>query len=162
MGRRGILLAISVVVTCMLTACAGGVSGSRATLYDSIDALAADSSAIVVGAVALQRTEGDYTISSFVVESSPTNPQLGANLEDGAQAIEPGDVVEVRQMTDPRLVRGGRYALFLTETGLPGDAAGQYYVTGAVAGIYVRDGDGFRRVVPDSGDTLPETIQLAD
>jgi len=68
----------------------------------------------------------------------------------------------VRQMTDPRLVRGGQYALFLTPTMLSGEAASQYYVTGAEAGIYVRDGDVFRRVATDSGDTLPDTLDIAE
>lgn len=97
-----------------------------------------------------------------MVESSPTNPQLGANVDGGANPIEPGDVVEVRQMTDPRLVRGGQYALFLTPSMLSGDAASQYFVTGAEAGIYVRDGDVFRRVAADSGDTLPDTMELGE
>jgi hypothetical protein len=162
MRARALIAAGVLAAVCALSACMSASSGSRHTLYDSIDALAADSSAIVVGAVALQRTEGDSTISSFVVETSPTNPQLGANIDGGAGSIEPGDVIEVRQMTDPRLVRGGQYALFLTPTMLSGEAASQYYVTGAEAGIYVRDGDVFRRVATDSGDTLPDTLDIAE
>jgi hypothetical protein len=162
MRRRAMSVAGVLAAACLLASCTSASSGSRHMLYDSIDALAADSSAIVVGAVGLQRTDGDATISSILVETAPTNPQLGAAVEGGASTIEPGDVIDVRQTTDPRLVRGAQYALFLTPTMLPGDAATQYFVTGAVAGIYVRDGDEFRRVVPDSGDTLPETMQIAD
>jgi hypothetical protein len=162
MRARVLSAAAVLAVLCTISACTSGSSGSRHTLYESFDAIAADSSAIVVGAVALQRTEGDTTISSFVVESSPTNPQLGANVDGGANPIEPGDVVEVRQMTDPWLVRGGQYALFLTPSMLSGDAASQYFVTGAEAGIYVRDGDVFRRVAADSGDTLPDTMELGE
>lgn len=145
-----------------LTACTGGSSGSRHTLYDGIDELAADSSAIVVGSVSAQRTEGDQTVSSIVVEGSSTNPHLAENLDGGPSTIEPDDVIDVRQMSsDPLLTPGAEYALFLTPTMLPGDAASQYFVTGAVAGIYVRDGDTFHRVAVDSGDTLPETIEVA-
>lgn len=44
---------------------------------------------------------------------------------------------------------------------LAGDAATQFCVTGATAGLYARDGDEFRRVKTDTGDTLPETITTA-
>jgi hypothetical protein len=45
-------------------------------------------------------------------------------------------------------------------------AADQYFITGAVAGLSVRDGKEFRRLVVDSGDDLSDTIgvsgELAD
>lgn len=162
MRTRTMIAAAVLAAVCALTACTGGSSGSRHKLYDSIDALAADSSAIVLGEVVRQRTEGDATLSSVVVESAPTNPQLGAEVEGGASAIEPGDVVEVRQMAAPYLVSGGQYALFLTPTMLEGALASQYYITGAEAGIYAREGDSLHRVALDSGDDLPETIELAE
>lgn len=154
------------IAALVLAACASSSSGSRATLYESIDQLAADSSAIVVGTVHGQRTEGDVTISSVEVTHSSFNPQLGANLTDES-AVAAGDVVEVRQDVAsshtggdhaPLLSDGDQYMLFLTPTMLEGDAAAQYFITGAVAGLYVRDGADFRRVVTDSGDALPERI----
>ncbi|MCW3491764.1 hypothetical protein [Microbacterium sp. SSM24] len=161
MRTRALTAALVLAAACALSGCTGGSSGSRHTLYDSIDALAADSSAIVVGEVARQRTEGETTISSVVVGSAPTNPQLGAEVDGGASAIESGDVVDVRQTTSPYLEVGGRYALFLTPTMLEGDAASQFYVTGAEAGIYACEADSCHRVALDSGDDLPETIELA-
>ncbi|MFH8251065.1 hypothetical protein ACH3VR_11915 [Microbacterium sp. B2969] len=145
-----------------LVGCSQSVSGSRHTLYDSIDALAADSSAIVVGTVTSHHVEGEGTVSSVQVSNAPTNPQLGANVEGGACDIAVGDVVDVREIGEPHLDAGGDYLLFLTPTMLTADAAADYYVTGADAGIYVRDGDVMRRLVTDSGDALPETISIAD
>lgn len=151
-------IALCVIVLITTAACSSSSSGSRHTLYDSIDSLAADSSAILVGTVSDQSTAGGTTVSSVAVTNAPTNPQLGGNLADPPEPPAAGDVVEVREDQTPTLSPGEEYLLFLTPTMLPGDASTQYFITGAVAGIYVRDGEGFRRAVPDSGDTLPDTI----
>ncbi|MFE5409601.1 hypothetical protein [Microbacterium sp. NPDC056569] len=152
-----------------LTACTTSSSGSRATLYESLDALAADSSVIVVGTVTEQRGDPateqhggpETTVSSVDVTNVPANPQLAANLDATHATVAVGDVVEVRQDTGPVLTLGEEYMLFLTPSMLSGDAASDYFITGAVAGLYERDGDEFRRVALDSGDTLPETIAIA-
>jgi hypothetical protein len=101
------------------------------------------------------------TVSSVDVTNAPTNPQLGANLADATDPAAVGETVEVRQDGAPALEVGHEYLLFLTPTMLPAEAATQYFVTGAVAGLYVRRGDDFQRVVADSGDTLPDTITAA-
>ncbi|MGW9586554.1 hypothetical protein [Microbacterium sp. NPDC055455] len=152
------VFAVGIVVAGLLAGCSQTSSGSRHTLYDSVESLAADSSSIVVGTVSTQTTEGDATISSVEVTNAPTNPQLGAALVDRPEPAAVGDTVEVRQDLPPVLGLGEEYLLFLTPTMLPGEAGGQYFVTGAVAGLYIRQDDEFRRVVPDSGDTLPDTI----
>lgn len=154
--------ALGIALATALVACTTtGSSGSRHTLYESIDALAADSSVIVVGTVTEQRGDATTTVSSIEVSNAPANPQLGAALDGEHATVAVGDVVEVRQDIAPFLAPGGEYMLFLTPSMLPGEAASQYFVTGAEAGIYQRDGDEFRRVVMDSGDTLPETIAVA-
>ena len=154
--------ALGVVLAAALAACTTtGSSGSRHKLYDSIDALAAESSVIVVGTVTEQRGDTTTTISSVEVSNTPANPQLGAGLDGEHVPVVVGDAVEVRQDVAPFLAPGGEYMLFLTPSMLPGDAASQYFITGAEAGLYQRDGDRFRRVVMDSGDTLPETITVA-
>ena len=161
--RQGIAVSgLALLVVVGLTGCASSSSGSRHTLYDSVESIAADSSDIVIGTVQTQGVDGDATVSTVEVEVASTNPQLGANLAGGHGSIEVGDVIEVRQQGDPLLASGDQYLLFVTPTELSGDAADQYYVTGAVAGIYERDGDGDRRAVIDSGDTLPETISIAE
>lgn len=155
--RVGFLAAL-VASAGILAACSEAGSGSRHTLYDSIESLAADSSSIVVGDVTAQSVEGDVTISSVAVTNAPANPRLGSDLADAPEPAAVGETVEVRQEGSPTLEVGGEYLLFLTPTMLPGEAAAQFFVTGAVAGLYVREDDGFRRVVPDSGDDLPATI----
>lgn len=162
--RRSIggLTALAAMILALTACSASSSSGSRSTLYDGLDAISADSSAIVVGTVAQQHGEGSTTVSSVEVANAPANPQLGANLGDDGKPVAVGDVVEVRQDAEPFLEQGVEYLLFLTPSMLPGDAAAQYFVTGAVAGIYARDGGEFRRVVADSGDTLPETITIAE
>ena len=150
--------AVGIAAISILAGCSQSSSGSRHTLYDSVESLAADSSSIVVGTVSAQSTEADVTISSVEVTNAPTNPQLGANLADRVAPVAVGETIEVRQMNAPVLKLSEEYLLFLTPTMLPGEPATQYFVTGAVAGLYVREGDEFRRVVPDSGDDLPDTI----
>ena len=152
---------LALVTVAALTACANASSGSRAELYETIDELAADSSVIVGGTVTGQFRDGSTTVSTVEVAHAPANPQLGANVDGDHAAVEVGDVVEVREDAAPLLAQGDEYLLFLTPTMLPDEAASQFFVTGAVAGIYRRDGDEFRRVALDSGDTLPETITVA-
>lgn len=73
---------------------------------------------------------------------------------------------------------GSNYLLFLVHSGLSGDLASQYYVTGADAGIYLAaatakakvqtgtateqdiSGGTFNRVNNDSGDNLPATLTV--
>jgi outer membrane murein-binding lipoprotein Lpp len=55
-------------------------AGSRATLYHSIDELAADSTALVSGVVADQFTEGDTTVSVIPVDNAPFS--LDPPMED--------------------------------------------------------------------------------
>jgi hypothetical protein len=151
--------ALALALAAVLSGCSSS-SGSRAELYESIDGLAADSAVIVVGTVKDQHVDDATTVSSVEVVNAPANPQLGAELEGERTAVEIGDLVEVRQDVEPLLSTGGQYLLFLTPSMLPGDASSQYFITGAVAGLYERDGDEFRRVVADSGDTLPDTITI--
>ncbi len=161
--RHGMAVtAIALLAAVSLAGCTTASSGSRATLYDSNDAMALDSTDIVVGTVQSESVDGDATVATVVVENTPGNPSLGSNVDAEASTIQVGDEIEVRQQIDEKLSTGTQYLLYLTPTMLPGDAAGQYYITGAEAGMYVRDGDVFRRVITDSGDTLSETISISE
>lgn len=143
-----------------------GESASRHTLYDSLDSLARDSSDIVIGPVSAQREETSdgfaSTVSTVDVINVPTNPSLGSNVDSESEPVAVGDVIEVRQDGhEPSVLRSGQeYMLYLRPTELPGSEAEQFFITGAIAGAYVRDGDSFRRVTPDSGDDLPDTIDI--
>ena len=172
MKRHGTRVAFTtalLVVTSLLAAgCVpGGQSGSRHTLYDDLDSLARDSSAIVVGSVRDQREEASAgfssTISTVEVTNSPTNPSLGSNLDAGAVPVAVGEVIQVRQDgPEPNVLQPGQeYLLYLTPSMLSGEESTHFFITGAVAGAYVRNGDDFTRVAVDSGDQLPETISIA-
>lgn len=163
-GAAAALLALA------LAGCAGvGSAGSRAKLYDSIDALARDSNAVIVGTVVERETGADATVWRVEVENAPLAPGLGADLDAPAVPVAVGDVVEVRDTgaadssAPPYPLEVGRqYAMYLTATGLTGAAADQYFLTGAGAGLFVREGDQFRRVLADSGDDLPDTIDIGE
>lgn len=155
---------LALLVAASLAGCAttSSSSGSRHALYDSNDAMVLDSTDIVVGTVQGESVDGDATVATVVVENTPGNPSLGSNVDADAGTIQVGDEIEVRQQIDEKLRTGTQYLLYLTPTMLPGDAADQYYITGAEAGMYVRDGDVFRRVITDTGDTLSETISISE
>jgi hypothetical protein len=148
-------------VGCAASSGTGGGEGSRAVLYDSIEGLASDSTAIVIGTVSDQRTDGDATVSSIEVLSAPTSPQLGATAPE-AEPVSVGDTVAVRQdpSSRPLLDPGKEYMLWLTPTMLDGDAANEFFITGSNAGIYLVDGDIGHRVTTETGDELPETITI--
>jgi len=154
-------VAVCIAVVGVLSGCSQSSSGSRHSLYESIAALAADSSSIVIGTVMAQSMQDGATVSSVEVTNAPANPQLGANLAEDVDPAPVGATVEVRQDAPPFLEAQEQYLLFLTPTGLSGSQATQFFITGSVAGLYVRDGQEFRRVVDDSGDTLPDTIATA-
>ena len=165
LGRAG-LAAVAVTLLTLQVGCAGdpvidGGAGSRAVLYDSIDELASDSTAIVIGKIMHQRTDGDTTVSSLDVLSAPSSPQLGATAPE-AEPVSVGDTVMVRQdpSSRPLLETGKEYALWLTPTMLPGEAANEFFITGSTAGMYLVDGDTARRVTTNTGDELPETITI--
>jgi len=151
-----------------------GAQNSRVALYDSLDAMVADSSAIIVGTVTSQspatddgEEEGGVTGSTVDVEESFSPSGLASTLT-GVEPSAPaaGESLVVRQFgapgtittAGPLLEVGTRYLLFLNPTMLPGDAAADFFVVGSAAGIYVADGDHFVRLV-DDGDDLPATLK---
>jgi hypothetical protein len=165
LARAGLAAVATMLLTLQVGCAASSVTdgdGSRAVLYDSIDGLASDSTAIVVGTVTDQRTDGETTISTLDVSSAPASPQLGATAPE-AEPVSAGDAVAVRQdpSSRPLLETGKEYALWLTPTMLDGDAANHFFITGSNAGMYLVDGDIARRVATETGDNLPETIEIA-
>ena len=164
--RRPAFAALLVALVSVGTVGCAQSSGSRHTLNHDVDSLARDSSTVIVGSVTDQRQETSAgfttTISTVEVTNSPANPSLGENLDAEPVPVAAGDVIQVRQDGEPSVLHPGQeYLLFLTPTMLPGDGAAHFFITGAVAGAYQRDGDQYIRVVTDSGDDLPDTIQIA-
>lgn len=162
-----IALAIAVAAGCA-PLLQQGVHVDRVTLYPNVASLAKDSSEIIVATVRSQRVVNDipddptfsYTITSAdVVEVVDTQKQLAI-----------GDLVEVRQVGTntsptpvPLMTKGTTYLIYLTLSGLSGDRASQYYITGSNAGLYVAAGnDEFKQVMKEDGEGLPATIKLAN
>ena len=101
----------------------------------------------------------DFTLSTFEVQST--------------QKGEASGVITVRQTGSTRqtpptglLGVGQRYLLYLTPSGLSGEQASQFYVTGMNAGIYkaaegaqtggeTSSGSTFTQADPDPADNLP-------
>lgn len=138
-----------------------GSSTSRVTIYDSPEAMAADSDLVVVGEVIGYSEGADIEGASDIFTVSDLRiTQVLSSDEDGNWHA--GDVVEVRQfgargaeeqILVPLVEQGMTYLLFLTLSALDGDLATQFYVTGSSAGLYTpADGSstGFVQVVPDA------------
>lgn len=71
------------------------------------------------------------------------------------------------------LLQDDVYLLYVTESGLEGELAQQYYVTGANAGIYISESGKpsssvanptqiFAQFSPQEGESLPVKMSLAD
>jgi hypothetical protein len=162
-----------------------GVDGSRHEIYDSVDGLVQDSSAVVtVEVLSQERGELDapegvlatpLTISTVRVLELAEPDELAETLPGGESTVAVGDELVVRQLGDaemestpaPIMEIGGSYLLFLTPTGLPGEAADEFYVTGAVAGLFEpsssgRGGETGYTSLSHDGDDLPSDITLGD
>jgi hypothetical protein len=167
-GRRNLAtLVISVIVaaTFVLTGCSqSGSETSSAKHYDSMDSLAADSTAIVVGTVTKQYekdgSDASVIVSEFKVTNSPANPSLGNKVHADSAAIVVGDTILVRQSKEEksRLQKGDEYLLFVAPSTAEGSTANDFSITGTVAGLYHWNGTAYSRVVKVAGDTLPDTI----
>lgn len=146
------------------------VSVTRTKTYSSLDELNADSTLIVTGTPTSQEIvqdidpDMDFTLSTFEVQST--------------QKGEASGVITVRQTGSTRqtpptgiLGVGQRYLLYLTPSGLSGEQASQFYVTGMNAGIYkasegaqtggeTSSGSTFTQADPDPADKLPPHIEI--
>lgn len=147
-----------------------GISGSRATLYGSLQELVADS-AVVVTAAVIETTEFESSgipatrATLQVMESVPVTG-LGANK--GTVAVSSGDTIKVTQYgtevvssSAPLLVVGKSYLLFLVSTGLPDAPADEFFVTGVSAGIYEQSADGYVSLATDD-DVVPARLTVEE
>lgn len=175
--------ALAIALMTGLSACgygsshSGNTAGSlsRTKLYSSVDAIAADSDAVIVGKVNSTTVARDvddttdFTLSSVTVLDS----LKGTEQPNGTVTVR--QTGSASQSTPETLLQADDVVLlFLSESGLPGEQAKHYYITGATAGLYAADsksGDineaalsnaSFSRVNTDSGDTLPATLTVDD
>ena len=148
---------------------ATGNAISRVKPYGSLEEISADSDLVVLGTVESQECVYDIDdVTAFVVAEVQIAEVIDGEAEEGA-------TIEVRQtatLEESMLEDGETYLFYLVESGLDGDLADQYYVTGSTAGIYISvddlarsadDSAGFyERVDLDSGDDLPETVKAEE
>ena len=151
---------------------------SRVKMYDSVKAITDDSDLVIVGTVANQRVvqdiddETDFTLSTVKVITTKKG-------DAGDETVVVRQTGSTKNQTAGAMMKtGSTYLLFLVHSGLSGDLASQYYVTGADAGIYLASatakakaqtgtateqdisGETFNRVNSDSGDNLPATLTV--
>lgn len=152
--------------------------GSRAEIYDSVTTLAGDSSLVFAGTVQDQETAsdipggGDFTLSTVVVSATA---KTDADHPAGSTVVVRQHGTESSPGPGELLTKGKTYLLYLTPSGLEGDLASQFYVTGGTAGMYVTeqssaarttgevtDGTEFTKAPSDEGDDLPTQLTLDD
>lgn len=151
---------------------------SRVKMYDSVKAITDDSDLVVVGTVADQKVvqdiddETDFTLSTVKVITTKKG-------DAGDETVVVRQTGSTKNQTAGAMMKtGSTYLLFLVHSGLAGDLASQYYVTGADAGIYLASAtakaktqtgtateqdiseETFNRVNSDSGDNLPATLTV--
>ena len=173
--RRFNALAVAAGIALLLVGCTTqSVDGSRHTLYESVNDLAAASTAIIVGTVSDQMTlDADVptTVSTFNVQKTFSMSTLGKAVDGEISTVDVGAEIAVRQpgtagmssTPAPLLEKGTSYLLFITPTMLnDSSASSQFYVTGGDAGLYMTEGSEFVRVVNDSGDSLPAKLTVTD
>lgn len=169
------VLALSAV---SLTGCSSSHGeGSRVELYNSVPALADDSIIVVAGTVSSQKTvsdipnSGEFTLSTFTVAKTA---KTDSNHPAGSTLVVRQHGTESKPGPGALLEPGKTYLLYLTPSGLDGDLASQFYVTGGTAGIYETEqnaaarsagvtGDTeFTKAPSDEGDKLPAELTLED
>lgn len=147
---------------------ASSSSASRVKLYESIATLAQDSTEVVIGHVNSQEVRTDLdTVTDFTVSDILVNQVLKS-----ANGTAPNDTLVVRQVGSsdqappaPLLQPSKSYLLYLTPSGLSGNLASEYYVTGGNAGLYASDTNPedrsiptFVQMMPTEGESLPTEL----
>lgn len=159
-------LAAAALAVLLLAGCAGGSTGSRAELYDSVAGIVADSALVIQGRVTLQAADDqpqETLVSTVEIVERFVPTGIGTGLPAGTRLPDKmGGTVQVRQVAEPYLEPGQNYLLFLVPSGLPGDASGQFFPAGASAGVYQVQGTEFVHGEFTEGDTLPATLTATD
>lgn len=169
----GVILAAVALTGCT----SSGIEASRHTLYDTLEGIAGDSSAVLVVEIISQEVvegEPDSTVSTARIVDAFSPAGLASSLTEEAIA-RAGDVTSLSEVTvrqlgtssmtttpAPILAVGKQYLLFLTPTMLEGDGPADFYVTGGDAGIYDVAGGEFSHPNFSQGDKLPTVLQSND
>ena len=166
------LTALTVAASITLAACSqGSMHGSRTELYDSVAAMAGDSTNVVLVKVEAQKVTGrdetTRTDSTVSVQQVLTPEGLGTTTDESSKIqLTSGDEAQIRQLGSSKMSEtpapihevGKTYLLFLGELSLEGDAL---WVTGGDAGNFVPEGEAYVQVV-DSDDSFPTKVAAGD
>ena len=187
MKRLGTVILATAMVSIVLTGCGGQTAKeatnaneiSRAKTYSSLNALADDSDLVVVGKVTSAKVARDLADSTdfTLVDIDVLRAIKGDASADTTLTVRQTGSAE-QKSPETLLAKDDVFMLFLTKSGLSGEQASQYYVTGANAGVYeLKDQSAqteakltsndaqattFARVNTDSGDNLPMTLDLTE
>lgn len=171
------LLAMVLLVGCSQSS-GVGTHGARAEIYTSVGSLVEDSSAIATVVIdSSEQTRSSagspMTVATATVIENVAAPSIGLDSREGPldATLESNDEITIRQMgspdTDqetPYLQPGETYLVFLASTGLPDVPDTEFYITGAVAGIYGADDSAARGSAPqferlgEDPDKLPDIL----
>jgi len=163
---------MAAVLATLPSGCAtSGMAASRSVIYDSVESLSADSSAVVVVEVqAVSDVDGKAPMSAAdaVVTRAFDVPALGRDV-GSVDTLTAGASVTVLQLGTrgmgdtpaPLLQAGETYLLFLTPSMLDGGKRSAFFVTGGTAGLYESSGGpDFGHVASDDPDRLPTSVSV--
>ncbi|GAA1326317.1 hypothetical protein ACFSWE_16585 [Leucobacter albus] len=160
--RRGFtVFALVALSTALVSGCTqqrANSSFDREQIYASAIEMREDSDLVAIGTVNQIREAQDIEGSDTIITISEVDMKEVVKWDDKVDS-RIGDVIEVRQFGSKDsgsaappvtlLEAGKTYLLFLTSSGLGGELAAQYYVTGASAGLYEPRQDVRRSGQPD-------------
>lgn len=143
----------------------GGTSASRVELYGSVADLAEDSSIVLVGTVSTQQVATDidpttpFTLSTLTVMDIA---KPNGSFTEGSTVIVRQIGADSRPTATTLMETGRTYLVYLTPSGLAGELASQFYITGGNAGLYQATDkvNVFAQVQQEEGDTLPGELNL--
>lgn len=178
LGMRQVIVVLVAATMALVSGCGQTPVGeessmSRVKIYESIGEMAKDSQRVIVGRVDKQEVVEDITPDTqFTLSTVEVLDPI-----KGLSKAAVGEQVVVRQFGSedqlapvPIMVVGTVYLLFLTKSGLDGERAAHYYVTGSNAGIYEADSTEagrsgawdsvtFAQVQKEEGEDLPPQIR---
>jgi len=150
---------------------------SRIKLYGSVRELAADSALIIIATPQSQVVTADI---DGLIDFTLATVRIDQVIK-GPAGVKTGSLIVVRQTGAyertglekepnlpqappvPLLEMGARYLLYLTPSGLDGDKASQFYITGANAGLYkAADDRNYRQVQRQQDENLPTSMAAED
>ncbi|GAA1732995.1 hypothetical protein [Brachybacterium phenoliresistens] len=184
--RRTLLIAGPVMLTGVMSSCGpreeigAGMSGSRATIYDSLDSMRANCD-LVVKAIVDSYANGERTLLDgdtlsttevrVIVEDYSSPEPQGSDSELLPTSFPELIVIQhgspdMQETPAPILELGKTYILFRNQTQPAGQDSEKFFIAGGDAGIYLQEvtlnlatEESFRSI-GESGDNIPESATI--